>query len=63
MQLAAYALSHNEMYGTNINKGVVMMATRDGKYLEFIIEGDEFTHYETMWANKVCDYYNRFGRD
>ena len=63
MQLAAYALSHNEMYGTNIKKGVVMMATRAGKYLEFVIEGDEFTHYETMWANKVCDYYDRFGKD
>ena len=63
MQLAAYALSHNEMYGTDIRKGVVMMATRDGKYLEFVIEGAEFTHYETMWANKVCTYYERFGRD
>jgi ATP-dependent exoDNAse (exonuclease V) beta subunit len=63
MQLAAYALSHNEMFGTDINRGVVMMATRDGKYLEFVIEGDEFTHYETMWANKVCSYYDRFGQD
>jgi len=63
MQLAAYALAHNEMYNTNIQKGVIMMATRDGKYQEFIIEGDEFTHYETMWANKVCTYYDRFGRD
>lgn len=60
MQLAAYALSHNEMYGTNINRGIVMIATREAKYQEFIIEGDEFTHYETMWANKVCDYYKRF---
>jgi genome maintenance exonuclease 1 len=61
MQLAAYALSHNEMYGTHIQKGVIMMACRTGKYLEFVIEGDEFTHYETMWANKVCEYYNKFG--
>jgi genome maintenance exonuclease 1 len=61
MQLAAYALSHNEMYGTNIKKGVIMLATRDAKYQEFIIEGDEFTHYETMWANKVCSYYDQFG--
>ena len=61
MQLCAYALSHNEMYGTNINRGVVMIATRDAKYQEFVIEGDEFTHYETMWANKVCAYYDRFG--
>ena len=61
MQLAAYALSHNEMYGTDIKKGVVMIATRDAKYQEFIIEGDEFTHYETMWANKVCAYYDKHG--
>lgn len=61
MQLAAYALSHNEMYGTNIQKGVVMIATRDAVYQEFIIEGDEFHHYETMWANKVCAYYDQYG--
>ena len=63
MQLAAYALAHNEMFGTNIQRGVVMIATRDPKYQEFIIEGEEFTHYETMWANKVCAYYDQYGRD
>ena len=63
MQLAAYALSHNEMYGTDINRGVIMIATRDAKYQEFVIEGDEFIHYETMWANKVCSYYERFGNE
>jgi len=63
MQLAAYALSHNEMYGTDISRGVVMIATREAKYQEFIIEGDEFKHYETMWANKVCSYYDRFGME
>jgi len=61
MQLAAYALSHNEMYGTDINRGVVMIATREAKYQEFVIEGTEFKHYETMWANKVCAYYDKFG--
>lgn len=61
MQLAAYTMAHNEMYNTNINRGVVMIATRDAKYQEFIIEGAEFTHYETMWANKVYAYYERFG--
>src|SRR6478735_3259942 len=48
MQLAAYALAHNEMFGTDIHRGVVMIATRDVKYQEFVIEGDEFIHYETM---------------
>ncbi len=63
MQLAAYALAHNEMYGTNIKKGVVMIATREGKYQEFVIEGEEFTRYEIMWANKVCAYYDRYNND
>lgn len=62
MQLAAYSLSHNEMYGTSISRGVVMIATRDAKYQEFIIEGDEFLHYQTMWANKVCAYYEKYGQ-
>lgn len=59
MQLCAYAIAHNEMFGTDIKKGVVMIATRAGKYQEFIIEGAEFIHYETMWANKVCQYYDK----
>lgn len=63
MQLAAYAIAHNEMFGTTINRGVVMIATRDAKYQEFIIEGDEFTHYETMWANKLCAYYDQVGNE
>lgn len=61
LQLCAYSLSHNEMYGTNIQQGVIMIATRAGQYQEFIISGDEFTHYEEMWANRVCDYYSRYG--
>ena len=63
MQLAAYSMAHNEMYNTDITRGVVMIATRDAKYQEFIIEGDEFTHYQTMWANKLCAYYDQHGYD
>lgn len=63
MQLCAYSLAHNEMYGTNITQGVIMIATRDAKYQEFIISGDEFTHYQTMWANKLCAYYDQYGFD
>jgi hypothetical protein len=58
MQLVAYAIAHNEMYDTNISKGVVMIATRDAKYQEFIIEGKEFVHYEGMWAERLCTYYD-----
>jgi genome maintenance exonuclease 1 len=63
LQCCAYASSHNEMFGTDIRRGVVMIATRDAKYQEFIIEGDEFTHYETIWVNKLCAYYDQYGVD
>lgn len=62
LQLAAYSMAHNEMYGTKIQRGVVMIATRDAKYQEFIIEGAEFNHYETMWAEKLCVYYDQYDR-
>lgn len=61
MQLAAYAMAHNEMYGTTINKGVVMIATREAKYQEFIIEGDEFEYWNKKWAEKLCAYYDKYG--
>ena len=61
LQLAAYSLAHNEMFGTDINRGVVMIATREAKYQEFVIEGDEFNHYQTKWAEKLCAYYDKFG--
>jgi hypothetical protein len=63
LQLVAYGMAHDEMYGTDIKKGVVMIATREAKYQEFIIEGDEFENYQTMWANKLCAYYDQYGRD
>ena len=61
MQLAAYAMAHNEMYGTTIRRGVVMIATRDVKYQEFIIEGDEFDQYTEKWAKKLYAYYDQYG--
>lgn len=63
MQLAAYAMAHNEMYDTDINRGVVMIATRDATYQEFIIEGDEFNHYQQMWAEKLYAYYDKYGNE
>lgn len=60
MQLAAYSMAHNEMYGTDICRGVVMIATRDARYQEFIIEGEEFIHYQNMWADKLCVYYDKY---
>jgi genome maintenance exonuclease 1 len=57
VQTAAYALAHNEVYGTKINKGVIFMCSADFVYQEFIIEGAEFDRYTDLWLQRVEQYY------
>jgi genome maintenance exonuclease 1 len=72
LQLCAYAEAHNELHGTNIRKGVILMCVQpkvDDKftileapqYLEFILEGAEFEHYRNMWWRRLEEYYTKFG--
>lgn len=60
IQSAAYASAHNEVYGTNIRKGVIFMCTADNQYLEFIVEGVEFDKYTDVWFRKLDEYYSKF---
>lgn len=57
MQLCAYAMAHNEVYGTDIRTGVIFMASRDMKFEKFIINGDEFDHYTNMWIETLEKYF------
>lgn len=57
IQCCAYALAHNEVYGTDIKQAAIFMAGRDGSYNTFTIEGTEFDHYAELWTQKVGDYY------
>ena len=58
MQGCAYALAHNEMFGSKIQQVAIMMVDREGDYADFVIEGDEFDHYCHKWANRLADYYS-----
>ena len=58
LQCCAYAMAHNEMYGTNIKKGVILMVSRDIKFKEYIIEGDTFEHYCNEWTKRLEQYYS-----
>jgi genome maintenance exonuclease 1 len=60
LQLVAYALAHNEVYNTNIRKGVIFMCTADVIYQEFVLEGSEFNTYENLWFNRLEEYYRKF---
>lgn len=70
LQLCAYAEAHNEVYNTNINRGVVMMCVKpetdanghiitSPEYQEFILEGKDWEHYRSQWWHRVEAYYNK----
>jgi len=74
LQLAAYALAHNEVYGTDINKGVVLMCVKPKldestqevlelpQYQEFIVEGAEFEHWKNEWWVRCEQYYTKLAQ-
>lgn len=73
LQLCAYAHAHNELFGTNIKKGVVLMAVKpntdsDGllvlneddehpKYQEFVVEGTDFDLWSDKWWSRLEQFY------
>ena len=57
IQLVAYILAHNEVYGTNIRRGVVFMCSRDLQYQQFDLLPQNFNKWEDAWLNKVESYY------
>jgi len=58
LQLTAYILAHNEVYGTDIRRGVVFMCSRDLQYQQFNLLPQDFNKYQDMWLEKVQEYYN-----
>lgn len=58
LQLAAYALAHNEVYGSNITKGVNLICTKDNYFQKFEFDGNEFRQAKFDWLKKVDQYYN-----
>jgi genome maintenance exonuclease 1 len=58
LQLVAYAMAHNEVYGTDIKSGIIFMCSRDLQYQQFEVTEETFPKYQDMWLNKVEEYYN-----
>ena len=57
LQLVAYALAHNEVHGTNIQTGIILMCSRALEYQEFVLEGNEFKTFSDLWWRRVEQYY------
>ena len=58
LQLMAYILAHNEVYGTEIKKGVIFMCSRAFEYQQFTLEPKEFNKWQDAWLTKVEEYYS-----
>ena len=58
MQLIAYILAHNEVYGTDIREGHVFMCSRNCEYQQFDLWPNDFNKYQDLWLDKVEEYYN-----
>ena len=57
LQLAAYAQAHDELYGTKIRRGVVLMCSKDLEIQKFVLEGQEFQDHAHKWWDRVEQYY------
>jgi ATP-dependent exoDNAse (exonuclease V) beta subunit len=59
IQLAAYALAFEDMFGEHIPRGVNFIITKDLYYQEFSWEGEEFKRAKYDWLKRVDQYYNQ----
>ena len=60
LQLTAYALAHNELYGTEIKEGHIFMCSRDLEYQQFDLWPNDFAKWESKWWDRVYEYYDEF---
>ena len=57
LQMIAYAMAHNCVYGTDIDQGVILMCTPDNFFQKFTINGREFRELKWEWLQRLDDYY------
>lgn len=59
LQLSAYILAHDHIFGTDIEQGVVLMCSKDLQPQEFIIDKIELAKYKDLWWTRVEQYYKQ----
>ena len=59
LQLVAYAMAHDQIYGTKIEQGVILMCTPDNFFQRFIVNGSEFREWKWEWLRRIDTYYGR----
>ena len=56
-QIVSYAVAHNEMFGTEINQGVILMCSQEFQPQHWVLKGEEFQHYMELWLKRLEEYY------
>ena len=59
LQLVAYAMAHDQIYGTSIEQGVILMCTPDNFFQRFIVNGGEFREWKWEWLRRIDTYYGK----
>ena len=59
LQLVAYATAHDQVYGTKIEQGVILMCTPDNFFQRVIVNGSEFREWKLKWLKKIDQYYEK----
>ena len=57
LQMGAYGMAHDAVYGTAIEQGVIMMCSKDGYYQQFVIEGEEFRQAKHDFLTRLNQFY------
>ena len=59
LQLAAYAMAHDVIYGTCIDQGVILMCSKVGFFQKFTSNGKEFTRFKHKFLSKIGQFYQK----
>ena len=62
LQLAAYAMAHDQVYKTCVEQGVILMCSKDGFFQRFIVNGKNFTRYKHKFLEKIGQFYQKTGQ-
>jgi hypothetical protein len=62
LQLCAYAAAHNEVHGTDIRQGVILMAVapkpnETPEFQHWVLQGNEWDIWMDRWFDRVEQYY------
>ena len=56
LQIAAYAMAHDQTHGSNIEQGVIMVCTPDLYFQEFKFQGEKMRHYRYKFLDRLNQY-------